>query len=164
MCQTSTWLLQVKYVYMDSFISYSYKPFTMASTITVEVVIAAPIEKVWKYWTQPEHIAKWNTASDDWHCTNADNDLQVGGRFNFRMEAKDGSMGFNFSGTYTEVLTNRSLAYTIDDGRRTTILLIETPDGVRIVESFDAGPDNPIEIQRSGWQAILNNFKRYAES
>lgn len=135
----------------------------MATTITIEALVSAPIDKVWQCWTAPEHIVNWNSASEEWHTTRAEADLRVGGRFTSRMEAKDESMGFDFSGTYTEVQTNRALAYTMDDGRHTTILFTETPQGVKIVESFDAEETNPIEMQRAGWQAILDNFKRYVE-
>lgn len=135
----------------------------MATVITIEATVNAPIDKVWQYWTAPEHIVNWNSASADWHTTHAENDLRVGGKFNYRMEAKDGSFGFDFEGTYTEVQVNRAIAYSLDDGRHTTILFTETPDGVKVVESFDAEEANPIEMQRAGWQAILDNFKRYVE-
>lgn len=136
----------------------------MATVITIEATVHAPIEKVWNYWTGPEHITQWNAASDDWHTTKAENDLKVGGTFSSRMEAKDGSFGFDFGGIYTEVETNKTIAYTLEDDRKVNIVFTPTPDGVKVVESFEAETQNSEELQRSGWQAILDNFKKYTES
>ncbi|RNB78569.1 SRPBCC family protein [Brevibacillus panacihumi] len=133
-------------------------------TITVETVVHSPVEKVWEYWTEPEHIKQWNNASDDWHTPYAENDLKVGGKFVSRMEAKDGSFGFDFSGVYDEVSVNESIAYTIGDGRKVKIVFIRQENDTRIIESFEAEETNTIEMQQAGWQAILDNFKKYAES
>ncbi|HZG80847.1 MAG TPA: SRPBCC family protein [Brevibacillus sp.] len=133
-------------------------------TITVETVVHSPVEKVWEYWTDPEHIKQWNNASDDWHTPYAENDLQVGGKFVSRMEAKDGSFGFEFSGVYDEVSMNESIAYTMGDGRKVKILFLRQENDTRIIESFDAEETHTIEMQQAGWQAILDNFKKYAES
>lgn len=135
----------------------------MATVITIEATINAPIEKVWSYWTTPDHITKWNAASDDWHTPKATNDLTVGGRFTSRMEAKDGSFGFDFGGNYTEVETHKKIAYTLDDDRTVSITFTPTADGVKVVERFEAETQNSEELQRNGWQAILDNFKKYTE-
>ncbi len=134
------------------------------TTITVETTVNAPVQKVWEFWTGPEHIVKWNNASDDWHTPRAENDLRVGGKFWSRMEAKDGSFGFDFGGIYDEVTTNEVIAYTIDDGRKVKITFSPSGNETRIVETFEAESMNSIELQRTGWQAILDNFKKYAES
>ncbi|MFI5221094.1 MAG: SRPBCC family protein [Bacteroidia bacterium] len=126
--------------------------------ITIEAVINAPIEKVWKFWTAPEHITKWNNASDDWHTPRAENDLRIGGKFLSRMEAKDGSFGFDFGGIYDDVKQNEMIAYTIGDGRKVKISFANENGKTKVVESFEAESQNPVEMQRGGWQAILNNF------
>lgn len=133
-------------------------------TITVETVVHSPVEKVWEYWTDPEHIKQWNNASDDWHTPYAENDLKVGGKFVSRMEAKDGSFGFDFGGVYDEVSTNESIAYTLGDGRKVKIVFLRQENDTRIIESFDAEETHTVEMQQAGWQAILDNFKKYAES
>jgi uncharacterized protein YndB with AHSA1/START domain len=133
------------------------------TTITVEAEIKAPVEKAWKFWTTPEHIMKWNNASDDWHTPKAANDLRAGGKFNFRMEAKDGSFGFDFGGVYDEVKINERIAYTIGDGRKVIVIFTANGHSTGIKETFEAETVNPIEMQRGGWQAILNNFKKYTE-
>ena len=137
---------------------------TSKTKITVETSVNAPVEKVWQLWTGPEHITKWNSPSDDWHTPRAENDVRTGGKFLSRMEARDGSMGFDFSGVYDEVKTNERIEYTIGDGRQVQVSF--TPEGntTKVVETFDAETVNPIEMQRGGWQAILNNFRKYAES
>jgi uncharacterized protein YndB with AHSA1/START domain len=135
----------------------------MKTAITIEALIAAPIEKIWKYWTEPEHIKNWSFASDDWCTPAATNDLRVGGKFSSRMEAKDGSMGFDFGGTYTAVNLNESIAYTLGDGRKVEVKFIKAGDKYNVIETFEAEDENPIEMQRGGWQAILNNFKNYVE-
>ncbi len=132
--------------------------------ITVENTIQAPIEKVWNFWTKPGHITQWNNASDDWHTPHAENDLRVGGSFVSRMEAKDGSMGFDFGGVYDEVMNNEYIEYTIGDGRKVKVIFTTSGDTTKVVESFEAESTHPIEMQRAGWQAILDNFKKYAES
>ena len=132
--------------------------------ITVENTVKAPVEKVWKFWSKPEHITKWCAASDDWHTPRAENDLRTGGKFSSRMEAKDGSFGFDFGGVYDEVKTNELIAYTIGDGRKVKITFSSTGSETEIVETFEAEGTNPIEMQRGGWQSILDNFKKYVES
>ncbi|MFC0190010.1 SRPBCC family protein [Fictibacillus aquaticus] len=134
------------------------------TTITVETVVQAPVEKVWRYWTEPHHITQWSFASDDWHAPHAENDLKTGGRFLTRMEAKDGSFGFDMTGAYDEVRKNEYIAYTIDDGRKVTIHFISQGNETKVVEEFEAEGTNSIEQQREGWQAFLNNFKKYSES
>ncbi len=132
--------------------------------ISVEVIVAAPIEKAWKYWTSPEHIIQWNNASDDWHTPSAINDLKTGGSFSYTMAAKDGSFSFDFAGVYDEVKTNELIAYTMGDGRKAKIIFSTEGNQTKIVESFDAEEMNSLELQQNGWQAILNNFKKYTEA
>lgn len=131
--------------------------------VTVETTVHAPVEKVWKYWTEPEHITKWNSASDDWHTPFSENDLRVGGKFSSRMEAKDGSFGFDFGGVYDEVKLNEFIAYTLGDERQVEISFINEENNTKVIEVFDAETENPIKMQQQGWQAILDNFKKYAE-
>lgn len=130
--------------------------------ITVETLVRAPIERVWEAYTTPADIVQWNAASDDWHTTTASVDLCVGGAFSSRMEAKDGSFGFDFAGTYTEVVPQRLIAYAFGD-RTATITFDQKPDGVNVTVSFDAEPTHSIEQQRDGWQAILANFARHVQ-
>ncbi|MES2775779.1 MAG: SRPBCC family protein [Bacteroidota bacterium] len=132
--------------------------------ITVKATVNAPVEKVWDNWTKPEHITQWCNASDDWHAPRAENDLRAEGRFATRMEAKDGSMGFDFGGTYDVVTPNEYLEYTIDDGRKVTISFSGDGDTTEVVESFEAEGTHPAEMQQAGWQAILDNFKKYTEA
>lgn len=132
--------------------------------ITVEATINAPIDKVWSYWTGPEHIKQWNAASDDWHTTAAENDLRVGGTFTSRMEAKDGSFGFDFSGVYDEVEKHERIVYSLGDERKTEIVFSSNGNQTTVTETFDAESQNPVEMQKAGWQAILDNFKKYTES
>jgi len=136
---------------------------TDKKTITIEAVIKAPVKKVWELWTNPEHITKWNYASDDWHTPKAENDLRAGGKFSYRMEAKDGSFGFDFGGVYDEVKPNALIAYTLGDGRKAKIVFTDKNDETIITEHFEAEGVNPVEMQKNGWQSILNNFKKYAE-
>jgi uncharacterized protein YndB with AHSA1/START domain len=131
--------------------------------ITVENTINAPVEKVWETWTRPEHITQWNNASDDWHTPRAENDLRVGGSFVARMEAKDGSMGFDFGGVYDAVKNNEYIEYTIEDGRKVKITFNPQGNKTKVVESFEAENTNSVELQQGGWQAILDNFKKYTE-
>ncbi len=137
---------------------------TPASPITVETSVHAPIEKVWECWTKPEHITKWNAASDDWHTPKAENDLREGGKFTSRMEAKDGSVGFDFGGTYTTVVEHEQIDYTMDDGRTVSVAFDGHGDHTHITEVFDPEAENAPEMQREGWQSIMNNFKKYVES
>jgi uncharacterized protein YndB with AHSA1/START domain len=131
--------------------------------ITVSVKIDAPVEKVWNYFTQPEHIVKWNFASDDWHSPSAENDLTVNGLFKYNMAAKDGSFSFDFWGNYTQIETHKTIAYTMGDGRKAILHFTENNNETEIVEMFDPESQNPEEMQQMGWQAILNNFKKYVE-
>lgn len=137
---------------------------TDKTTITVAVTVNAPVEKVWDSWTTPEHIIQWNNASDDWHTPSVANDLRVGGAFLSRMEAKDGSFGFDFGGIYDAIKPNQLIAYTIGDGRKVTISFTGNGDTTTIIETFEAETTHSIEIQQSGWQSILENFKKYTES
>ena len=132
--------------------------------ITVENTIYAPVEKVWELWTEPKHIMQWNNASDDWHTPHAENDLQPGGKFLARMEAKDGSFGFDFAGIYDAVEKNKYIEYTLGDGRKVTINFTGDDKETTVVETFEAESVNSPEMQKNGWQAILDNFKKYAES
>ncbi|HEX9024945.1 MAG TPA: SRPBCC family protein [Clostridium sp.] len=131
--------------------------------ITIKTIINAPVEKVWTYWTEPEHIKKWNNASEDWHTTKAENDLRIGGKFSSRMEAKDGSFGFDFYGIYDEVKVYDFISYTLGDERKVSITFVRSQDKTEITEEFEAENENSIEMQEMGWQAILDNFKRYTE-
>lgn len=137
---------------------------TEAKSITVECKVNAPISKVWKCWTEPEHIVNWNNASEDWHTTRAENDLRAGGKFISRMEAKDGSFGFDFEGIYDNVQLNELIEYTITDGRKVKVIFEGNEEGIKITTTFVAESTNSIEMQRDGWQAILNNFKKYVEN
>jgi uncharacterized protein YndB with AHSA1/START domain len=137
---------------------------TKEKIITVETTIKAPVEKVWNYWTKPEHITNWYFASDDWEAPEAENDLWVNGKFRTRMSSTDGSSGFDFEGVYTSIVKNERIEYKIPDGRKVKISFSDESGNTKIVESFDAENENPYELQRGGWQAILNNFKKYCES
>lgn len=131
--------------------------------ITIETTISSDVRKVWDYWTKPEHITKWNFAADDWHCPRAENDLRVGGKLSSRMEAKDGSFGFDFEAIYDEVIEHKKISYTMTDGRQ-AITDFENNNGkTKVSTTFDAENENPVEMQKSGWQAILDNFKKYVE-
>ena len=137
---------------------------TTPTSVTVQNTVDAPVEKVWEYWTKPEHITKWNHASDDWHSPSAENDLRVGGKFSARMEAKDGSMGLEFGGVYDAVETNKLIEYTLGDGRKVSVKFAGSGNQTKVVETFDAENTHPVEFQKGGWQAILDNFKKYVES
>ncbi len=134
------------------------------TSITVETIVQAPVEKVWECWTKPEHITGWNNASDDWHTPRAENDLRVGGKFLSRMEARDGSMGFDFGRVYHEVKPNERIAYTLDDDRKVKIVFTGNDNETTVTETFEAEKENSVELQRGGWQSILDNFKKYTES
>ncbi len=131
--------------------------------ITINATINAPVETVWNVWTEPEHIKKWNNASEDWHTTAAENDLKAGGRFLSRMEARDGSFGFDFSGTYDEVKLHEIIAYTLDDDRTVHITFKAKDNETEIIQTFEAENEFPKEYQEQGWLSILNNFKQYTE-
>lgn len=133
-------------------------------SIAIEATINAPISEVWQYWTEPNHITNWSFASDEWHCPHAENDLHVGGKFTTRMDAKDDSFGFDFSGTYTDVRPHKLISYIMTDGRKVDTEFIEQGDKTTIEQTFDSETENPIEMQKNGWQAILNSFKNYADN
>jgi len=137
---------------------------TNVTKITVQSTINAPVEKVWKFWSLPEHITQWCAASADWHAPKAENDLTVGGKFSTRMEAKDGSFGFDFGGVYDEVKNNELIEYTMGDGRKVVVTFTGNGNETKVVETFDAESTNSIEMQQGGWQAILDNFKKYTET
>lgn len=132
--------------------------------ITIETTIAKSIEKVWKYYTGVEHIVNWNFASPEWHCPKASNDLKKGGKFLSTMAAKDGSMSFDFEGVYDEVIDHELINYTMPDGRKVETLFEDNKDSVKVTTIFDAEDMNPTDMQKAGWQAILDNFKLYVES
>lgn len=159
----------------DSFAEYLNKTFPVALQrvkelaekpviITIEATVMAPPEKVWEYWTTPEHITQWNNASDDWYTPAARNDLRKKGSFNYTMAAKDGSFSFDFAGTYDEVKTKESIAYTLLDGRTVTIDFLSDGHQTKVVESFEAEEMNSLDLQKGGWQSILNNFKKHTET
>jgi uncharacterized protein YndB with AHSA1/START domain len=134
------------------------------TTITVKVTVHATVEKTWKHFTSAEDVKKWNNANNDWHTPSAENDLRNGGKFVYRMEAKDGSFGFDFGGTYDAVETNKYIEYTIADGRKVKVQFNSEGNSTIVTETFEAENMNSIELQRSGWQAILDNFKNHVES
>ena len=131
--------------------------------ITIIAIVFADIKKVWDYYTQPEHITKWNFADPSWHCPTAINDMNVGGRYVARMEAKDGSFGFDFEAVYTKI--NHGQNFTYEFGGRFATVDFKQADGqTEVTVTFDPETENAIELQRNGWQAILNNFKKYTET
>jgi uncharacterized protein YndB with AHSA1/START domain len=132
--------------------------------ITVETVVKADLSRVWNAWNNPADIKQWNAAQEDWHTTRSSVDLREGGRFLSRMEAKDGSKGFDFEGTYTRVVPHKTIEYRMSDGREVKVEFVEQPGGVFVQETFDAETENSPELQRTGWQGILNNFCRYVEA
>jgi uncharacterized protein YndB with AHSA1/START domain len=134
------------------------------STITINAIIDSPVAKVWDSYTTAEHITRWNFAVKEWHCPHAQNDLRVGGRFSIRMEAKDGSFGFDFTGVYTKVKPQHSFSYTMDDGRKVDITFTTKDKSTQMSIIFEAETTNSLEMQRGGWQSILDNFKKYVES
>lgn len=134
------------------------------NNITVSVDISAPLDTVWKSFTEPEHIMQWNHASDDWRCPRAENDLRAGGRFSYRMEARDGSEGFDLEGTYADIIPGSRISYALDDGREVDVAFTSVDEGiVRVTEAFEPENLNPLEMQRDGWQAILDNLKKYID-
>ncbi|MBL7740592.1 MAG: SRPBCC family protein [Chitinophagaceae bacterium] len=134
------------------------------TVITVENTVNAPVAKVWDYWNKPEHITQWNHASDDWHSPWAKNDLQVGGRLESRMEAKDGSFGFDFWGIYDVIREHEYIEYTLGDNRKVKVTFTADGNITRVSESFEAESTHSVEMQKGGWQAILDNFKKYTEA
>jgi len=139
-------------------------PKTANIAITVSVIIEAPVQIVWEYWTNPKHIINWNNASPDWHTPRAENDLRAGGTFLSRMEARDGSMGFDFSGKYTKVEQQKLIELTLDDDRKVQVRFDADGNNTIVTEVFEAEQENTLELQETGWQAILNNFKKYVEA
>lgn len=137
---------------------------TKAQPITVEAIVNAPIEKVWAMWSEPKYITQWCQASDDWHAPYADNDLVTGGKFKTTMAAKDGSFRFDFEGIYSKVKHLEVIEYDLADGRHVSIKFAGQGSNTKVVETFDPETENPIEMQRGGWQAILDNFKKYVET
>jgi len=137
---------------------------TKTKTITIETTVNAPVEKAWKYWTEPAHITKWNFASDDWQCPTAQSDLKPGGKFSCRMEAKDGSLGFDFGGVYDEVKNNELINYTLGDDRKVSVKFSDLGGKTKVTETFEAESTHSEEMQRNGWQAILDNYKKHVES
>jgi len=131
--------------------------------ITVETLVKADLDAVWAAWNEPEDIKQWNAASDDWHTTQSTVDLREGGRFSARMEAKDGSFGFDFEGTYTRIVPRKLIEYQMDDDRTCKVEFVEDAGGVLVRETFDAETENAPELQRQGWQAILDSFARHVE-
>jgi uncharacterized protein YndB with AHSA1/START domain len=131
--------------------------------ITVETAVKAPLQRVWEAWNTPADIKQWNAASPDWHTPSSSVDLREGGKFSARMEAKDGSTGFDFAGTYTRIVPRKLIEYRIGDGRAVSVEFHEERGEVRVRETFDAETQNPPEMQRGGWQSILDNFARYVE-
>ena len=137
----------------------------MAETaITVETLVAAEKLKVWDSWTSPEDIMKWNFASDDWYCPKAENDVRPGGKFSFIMSSRDGKMSFDFNGIYDDVVPGEMISYTIADGRKVNVKFDEKDGKTRVRETFDPEHTHPLEMQRAGWQSILDNFKKHTES
>ena len=132
--------------------------------ITVHTSINASLEEVWRRFTWPADVEQWNTASEDWHTTKAENDLQVGGKFSYRMEARDGSFGFDFWGIYDTIDEFKQLDYTLGDGRKVSVVFEFSGIGTKLTETFETEDENPVEMQQFGWQAILDNFKKYVES
>ena len=134
------------------------------TVLTVEAMINAPVAKVWEYWSTPAHIMKWNSASPDWHTPKAENDLREGGSFVSRMEARDGSMGFDFGGIYDTVKKHEVIAYTMGDGRKVRVDFTADGNKTKVVEVFEAEETHSLEMQQGGWQAILDEFKKYTEA
>lgn len=131
--------------------------------ITVSININTTLEKVWDFWNNPNHIQNWYFASPDWHCPKAENELQIGKGFNYRMEAKDGSFGFNFEGKYTKIIDFQIIEYVLADNRKVITTFDKQKNSVLVTQKFNPETENTIELQQSGWQAILNNFKKYIE-
>lgn len=135
-----------------------------SNKITIQTTVSESSKKVWDYYTQPEHITKWNFADPSWHCPSASNDLRVGGKYTARMEAKDGSFGFDFEAVYDEISEGEKITYSLSDNRQVNVIFTNQGDKTEVTVIFDAETENSIEMQRDGWQSILNNFKIYTES
>ncbi len=131
--------------------------------ITIDCVVKSSVQNVWNVYTEPRHIVNWNFASDDWHCPRVENDMKVGGKYLARMEAKDGSFGFDFQAVYDKVVPQQKLSYILEDGRKVTTLFEPLNDAVKVTTTFEAENQNPLDMQKAGWQSILNNFKKYTE-
>jgi len=136
----------------------------MNKQIKIEAIVYQPADKVWEVWTLPQHIMLWNHASDDWYTPEAENDLRTGGSFHYKMAARDGSFSFDFGGKYDEVIFGQKISYTLDDGRKVSVDFLKIDNGVKVAEVFEAEDTNSLEMQKAGWQAILDNFKKHAES
>lgn len=134
------------------------------NAITITALIDAPMNTVWEKWTNPADVMNWNNASDDWHTPKAENDLRIGGKFSYTMAAKDGSFSFDFGGTYTDLIEHKLIEYALGDEREISISFVEENGMIIVTEKFDPEQTNPLEMQQAGWQAILNNFKKYVES
>ncbi len=135
-----------------------------STKITIETTINANTDKVWQYYTQPKHITKWNFASDDWHCPKAENDMTVGGTYTARMEAKDGSFGFDLKAVYDEIIPFEKIVYTMEDGRKVITTFENLNNKTKVITIFEAENQNPVDMQKAGWQDILDNFRRYVET
>ena len=132
--------------------------------ITIDTLVHAPIQKAWDYYNTPDHVTQWNFASPDWHCPSAESEFREGGRFSYTMSSKDGKISFDFCGTYQRIQNHSAVSYTLDDGRDVKISFEEVDHSTRIVITFEPETTNPVELQRDGWQAILDNFKQYTEN
>ncbi len=132
--------------------------------ITIEAIVSADRQKAWDYYTLPDHITKWNFATDDWQCPTASNDMRVGGKYSARMEAKDGSFGFDFEGIYQQIAEGENFIYRLADGRQVSVNFESLYKATKVIVMFDAETENSIELQKNGWQAILNNYKKYTEA
>lgn len=135
-----------------------------ATKITIKAIISADRQKVWNYYTQPEHITKWNFADVSWHCPSASNDLRVGGKYLARMEARDGSFGFDFEASYNEIVTGEKFTFTMPDNRVVNASFKDLGNTTEVTITFDAENENPVDMQQQGWQSILDNFKKYTEN
>ncbi|MFP9116122.1 SRPBCC family protein [Flavobacterium sp. RHBU_3] len=135
----------------------------MSNKITITATVHADAKKAWEYYTEPKHITQWNFADPSWHCPAASNDMQVGGKYSARMEAKDGSFGFEFEATYNAIEPGKNFTYTMPDGREVTVVFSPADDATEVTVTFDPENQNPIEMQRGGWQLILNNYKKYTD-
>ncbi|RQO30784.1 polyketide cyclase [Taibaiella sp. KBW10] len=136
----------------------------MENPIKVQTSIHAPVDTVWDAFNDPEAVKHWNSAAPDWHCPKASNDLSLGGRFNYTMAARDGSMEFDFTGTYTDIEEHKRIGYTLGDGRKVRLQFEQEGDHTLVTELFEAEQQNPRELQEGGWQAILDNFKKHVEA
>ena len=136
----------------------------MSNKLTVSANINADVKKVWDSYTKPEHITKWNFADPSWHCPSASNDMRPGGKYSARMEAKDGSFGFDFEAVYTKLDEGDRFTYLMGDGREASVDFLDMGPKTDMIVKFDAETENPIEMQKGGWQAILDNFKKYTEA